>query len=486
MAAPPMRRTKILATVGPASDSPDVLARLIDAGTNGFRLNFSHGTDAEHRATLRRLHRAVHHAHEEIALVADLQGPKIRLGDLAAPSYTLHDGAELRLDTRPDPGDGLRVPVTLAELREVARPGDPLLLGDGSIALRVLRREEEGVLTRVEHGGTLTPHAGLFLPRAKLRTEILGEKDRADLRIAIDEGVDFVAISFVRNGADLEVARRAIARSGGSEGVGLIAKIERAEALENLDGILEIADAIMVARGDLGIEVPLERLALEQKSLTRRANLAGRTVIVATQMLLSMVNSPRPTRAEATDVANAVLDGADCVMLSEESAVGQFPVEAVSWLDRIARATEPALDPAHFFFAEATRATSDSALARSAVRIAAERNAQVIVTPTHSGRTARLIARHRPPAPIWAFSTSPTVRRQLALAWAVRSLPSPPHQTLLGMRHLAVATAVREGLPRDRPLVLTAGYPFEGRPTNLVTIVELPERRGRGASVRRR
>jgi pyruvate kinase len=467
-----MRGTKILATVGPASDSEAELRALLKAGANGFRFNFSHGTDEEHRTVLRRVHRVVDGRDPPVALVADLQGPKIRLGDLNEPNYRLREGDELVLDTSGRPGDGRRVSVTLPELVRSVRPGDPLLLGDGSTTLVVVKVEGDRVLTRVDHPGVLSAHAGLFLPRAKLRTEILGEKDRSDLRIALKEGVDFVAVSFVRDASDLVLVRRTIERVNPSADVGLIAKVERAEALRHIDAILQQADGIMVARGDLGIEVPLERLALVQKMLIRRANIAGRTVIVATQMLLSMVNSPRPTRAEATDVANAVLDGADAVMLSEESAVGQYPSEAVAWLDRIARATEPAIDRERF--AQAPRPLrAEAVVAESAVRLAALTRAVAIVTPTHSGRTARLVARHRPRAPVWAFSSSPAVRHRLALAWGVRPFAAPLHQTLVEMRSRAVAVARHEGVPRGGQLVLTAGYPVEGRPTNLVTLVEV-------------
>jgi pyruvate kinase len=466
-----MRATKILVTVGPATDSDAGIEGLLRAGADGFRLNFSHGSDEAHRTTLRRLRRLVATSGRPRAIVADLQGPKIRLGELRAPNYALRAGAELRLDTRPEPGDGHRVPVTYPDLTRAVVAGDPLLLGDGSVALTVTEVGAAGVVARVVNGGVLSAHAGLYLPRAKLRAELLGPKDRADLRLAIAEGVDFVAVSFVRDGEDLRRVRREIRAVRPGATVGLIAKIERAEALAHLDDILREAEAIMVARGDLGIEVPLERLALEQKALVRRATEAGRTVIVATQMLLSMVSSPRPTRAEATDVANAVLDGADAVMLSEESAVGEYPVEAVRWLDRIARATEPAIDRERFARVPAT-ASPEAFVAESAVRLAAATRAGAIVTPTHSGRTARLVARHRPRTPVWAFCSNDTIRRQLALAWGVRSFATPAHQSLVQIRRRAVDTASEEHLPTGRGLVLTAGYPVEGRPTNLVTLVE--------------
>lgn len=407
-------------------------------------------------------------------MVADLQGPKIRIGNLTAQRIALPTGGQLTLDNLNTPGDARRVPVSLHEITRYARRGDPLLLGDGTIELRVTAVRTGEIQADIVHGGMLTSHAGLYLPHAKLRTEILGRKDLDDLDDALRGGIDYVAVSFVRDASDLVVARRAIDRRAPTTRagkVGLIAKIERAEALANIDGIIAEADAIMVARGDLGIEVPLERLAVEQKDLIRRSNAAGKPVIVATQMLLSMVSSPRPTRAEATDVANAVLDGADAVMLSEESAVGQFPVECVEWLSRIAEATEVTLDRVRFDLVPG-RHRSEATVARSAVRLAEEMDASAIVTPTHSGRTARLVSRHRPRMPIWAFTSSPDVRAQLALVWGVRSFPAPAHQDLGELRAHAIRVARDSGL-RTGVLALTAGFPVEGRPTNLVTLVEL-------------
>jgi pyruvate kinase len=331
------------------------------------------------------------------------------------------------------------------------------------------------VVARVVHGGALTAHAGFFLPRAHLRTEILGPRDLADLRTAVEEGVDYVALSFVRDGSDVRKARRALDhRAGGSE-VALIAKIERAEALAHVDEIISESEGIMVARGDLGIEVPLERLALEQKQLVARANAAGRISIVATQMLLSMVSSPRPTRAEATDVANAVIDGADAVMLSEESAVGDFPVEAVRWLDRICLATELGVFRGEIPRPAAPRGppTLEGAVADAAVRLAADLGARAIVTPTHTGRTACLISKHHPRAPIVALTSRPTTLRQLALVRGVFAHPSPPRLTLRELSRLAFDAAAWEiGSRGSGPIVLTAGYPVEGRPTNLVTVLD--------------
>jgi pyruvate kinase len=473
-----VRRTKILATVGPACAEVAQLHSLIDAGANAFRLNFSHGSDEEHRTFLRRIREAAAKAEPEIAIVGDVQGPKIRIGELTGGSVRLLAGRTWILDRADAPGDASRVGVQLPEFEASAKPGDPILLGDGSVELEVTRVERERIEARVVNGGTVTSHAGLFLPRAHLRTSVFGPKDRHDAELGVAEGIEYLALSFVRDRADLLEARRWLDRRPRGREVGLIAKIERAEALGAIDSILDVADGIMVARGDLGIEVPLERLALEQKSLVRRANLAGRFVIVATQMLLSMMHAPRPTRAEATDVANAVLDGADAVMLSEESAVGSYPVESVRWLDRIARATEGAFDPRFVRDTDSGGATEgERAVAAAAVRLAEGVHARAIVTPTHSGRTARLVARLRPACPVVAISSQASTRRKLSLVAGVTSLPAPTHRDLVELRTRSAALVREARIGARGPIVLTAGYPVEGRPTNLITLVDpAPER----------
>ncbi len=468
-----MRRTKILATVGPATDRVERMQRLIEAGADALRLNFSHGTDEEHRSLLRFAREAARRAGREIALVGDVQGPKIRIGELSGGSARLTRGMPWILDQRPEPGDLHRVGIQIPAIGRAARSGDPVLLGDGSVSLEVTRVRSDRLDTRVVNGGTVNSHAGLFLPRAHLRTSVLAEKDRHDAAVGVAEGIDYLALSFVRDADDLREARRWLDGRPNGAKVGLIAKIERAEALQGIDEILSVTDGLMVARGDLGIEVPLERLALEQKQLVRRANLAGKFAIVATQMLLSMVSSPRPTRAEATDVANAVLDGADAVMLSEESAVGQYPVEAVRWLDRIAQATESSFDARALRAADMGRdGESERAVAAAAVSLAEGVRARAIVTPTHSGRTARLVARLRPSCPVVAVSNLSATRRKLALVGGVVSLPAPTHRDLVELRTRAAELVARAGVGRAGPVVLTAGYPVEGRPTNLVTLVD--------------
>ena len=340
-----MRRTKILATVGPSTGSSEGLGGLLRAGVDGLRLNLAHGTSEQHRATLRAMHAASRQAGREVAIVADVPGPKIRIGPLVGEEVILAVDQTWTLDGEAAPGDARRVRLEVPSLKGVAKVDDPLLLGDGSVELRVTAVRPTSFDARVLSGGRVRSQTGAYLPRARTNTAAFSAEDRRMAEVALAEGIDYLSLSFVRDSVDLVAARRWLDKQPEGAEVGLIAKIERAEALKSIDGILKDSDGIMVARGDLGIEVPLERLALEQKDLVARANGAGRFVIVATQVLLSMVESPRPTRAEATDVANAVLDGADAVMLSEETAIGRYPNEAVGWLDRIMRATEPSFDP---------------------------------------------------------------------------------------------------------------------------------------------
>ncbi len=477
-----MRRTKILVTIGPASCSEERLTGLVRAGADSFRLNFSHGSDSDHRAWLARMRSVRARLGRELPIVGDVQGPKIRIGALVPDPLRLVEGATWTLDASARPGNARRVGARAPGLIQTARPGDPILLGDGGVELSVTRVDRGGIHARVVHGGPVRSHAGLFLPRARLRTRILGPKDLHDLAVGVAGGIDFLAVSFVRDGNDMRHARSALDRRPGGDRVGLIAKIERAEALEAIDGILAESDAIMVARGDLGIELPLERLALAQKALVRAANIAARPVIVATQMLLSMVHAPRPTRAEATDVANAVLDGADAVMLSEESAIGEYPDASVRWLARIASATEgdiptgPRLGASR---AGLAASTPERELATAAVQLAHALDARAIITPTHSGRTATLVASLRPRVPIIALCALPQTRRHLGLVWGVESRAVPRHQRLTALRERALAIAGEFG-PEPSRVILTAGYPVEGRPTNLLTIV------GPGASARAR
>ncbi len=468
-----VRRTKILATIGPSSQGVAGVRRILRAGANGIRLNLSHGTSSDHRQLLRAIHRAAAQERVEIAVLADVQGPKLRLGEIAGGSVSLARGQRWTIDRNPRrPGGPRRVGAEIPGFSRSARPGDPVILGDGLVELEVESATPTEFTARVVSPGTVRSRSGIYLPRSTLRPSVLGAKDRRDLEVAVAAGIDFLGLSFVRSARDVRAARSALDRAGGKE-VRIVAKIERAEALDHLDEIVGAADGLMVARGDLGIELPLERLALEQKRLIRVARAAGIVSIVATQMLLSMVHAPRPTRAEATDVANAVLDGADALMLSEETAVGDYPAESVAWLARIAESTEPALPRPALLEAVADDADRrpEAAVAHAAVDLANRRGAVAIVTPTHSGRTARLVARLVPTAPVLALSSRPSTRRALALTAGVLALPAPMYRRFADLR-IAAGSLVERQIHRVGPVVLTAGFPIEGRPTNLITVVD--------------
>ena len=413
-----MRCTKIVATVGPASSSPDVLTALLAAGVDVFRLNFSHGTHAAHAEAYHAIRAAAAHAGRHVAVMQDLSGPKIRIGPLAAEgTLSLAEGAELRIGAGERTGSAGRVFTPYGELIDSAQPGDRLLLDDGRIELRVTGREAGELVTVVVNGGSLGAHKGINAPGVRLPASAVTSKDEADLRFGLDLGVDLVALSFVQSREDLQRAR-AIADSAGRSPF-LIAKIERPAAVENLTEILAEAQGVMVARGDLGLEMPLERVPRVQKEIIRQARAAGRPVIVATQVLESMRVEPRPTRAEVSDAANAVNEGTDAIMLSGETAVGAFPARTVQTLDRIIREAEmipserivPAMDSAG--------SRHGRALCEAAVTLAATGEADAIVAVTRAGKTARLLAALRPPAPVFAATPSPAVAGTLAMLWGV-------------------------------------------------------------------
>lgn len=409
-----MRRTKIVATLGPASAEEAVLRRLLAAGMDVARLNFSHGTRAWHGRTIRLLRRVAREAGVPLAILQDLQGPKIRVGRLAWP-VRLEEGAEVVLTTRRVVGSAARIPIAFPRLGRLLRRGGRILMKDGTIELEVLRAGRAEVACRVVRGGTLGEHQGVNLPGARLRGAPLTPKDLGDLRFGLGRGVDYVALSFVRSAADVRHARRVLRRLGRT--VPLVAKLEKAEAVADLDRIVAEADAVMVARGDLGVELPAEQVPLLQKRIIRCANERGIPVITATQMLESMIANPRPTRAEVSDVANAILDGTDAVMLSGETAVGRYPVEAVRVMARIALLTEAKAPITRPALAEAI--TPEHAISLAARMLCEQTPVKLIVVFTRSGLSARLISRDRPGVPILALTPDDHVRRQLALWWGL-------------------------------------------------------------------
>jgi pyruvate kinase len=455
-----LRRTKIVATLGPATDTDRAVAALAAAGMDGARLNFSHGTRAQHAARIRRVREAQVGAGRPLALIADLQGPKLRVGDLDAP-IVLERGAEAVVSTpaAARPGD---IPVSPPVIADVLQPGHDVLIDDGRIRLRVVAVAGGRARCTVVNGGTVRSRKGVNLPGVELPIPSLTPKDRADLAFALEHDVDYVALSFVRSAADV-VELRALVDAAGSS-ADIIAKIEKPEAVADLAAILEAADAVMVARGDLGVEIGPAEVPLVQKRIIAAALAAGKPVITATQMLESMISSPEPTRAEASDVANAILDGTSAVMLSGETAVGEYPIEAVDVMARIAHTVEPSLGyrpqhtaPPGVRFGGIEPSVGD-AMCVAACDLAETLHAKALVVPTFTGRTASQIARLRPHLPILAFTHQQHALQQMALEWGVVPLWIPPCDTVDELWGYGVDAARSSGLvaPGDR-VVLIAG-----------------------------
>ena len=468
-----MPRTKIVCTIGPASRSAEILEQLIRAGMDVARLNFSHGTQAEHLEVITAVRRIAAGLARPVAILQDLAGLKIRVGDIESGAVTLEAGAPFTLTTRPVLGSRQEVSVPYPHLAEDLQPGDTLLLSDGDLELEVIDATGEDVHCRVITGGTLASRKGVNLPARSIAAPTFTDKDREDLAFGLRYGVDYVALSFVRTVADVLEARD-VTRSHGSA-VPLIAKVETHEALTNIDEIVESVDGIMVARGDLGVAIPLATVPRLQKMLIEKANRAGKPVITATHMLRSMQDSPRPTRAEVTDVANAVLDGTDAVMLSEETAIGRFPVEAVTMMAAIAADAESSFPFDAWLHRFETGGPLPEAVARAACTLAADIDAAAIVTCTQSGGTARRVARYRPRAPILAPTPHAETYRRLALVWGVTPLLNQSRPTTDELIDGALGAALAAGrLPRGRPVVITAGVPV-GRPgmTNLIKVETL-------------
>jgi len=479
-------RTKIVATVGPATSSRARIRDLLLAGADVFRINLSHGERADHARLVETIRAVARERGRFPAILVDLQGPRVRLGKLESGTVRVRRGDRVDLvgDGAAARPDALRIPVTYARLARDVRPGHRILVADGAIELRVRGVARNGrVETVVRVGGPLASSKGINLPDSSVSIPTLTARDRRDITFAAREGVEWVGVSFVRSADDLHLARRLLARAG--SGAGVVAKIERREAVRNLTEILEAADAVMVARGDLAIEVGYETVPVLQKRILREANALGRPSITATQMLESMIESPRPTRAEASDVANAIFDGTDAVMLSGETAIGRFPVTAVRTMQRIASRAERELESRGFPVAEvAARDRARSALARAAIRTAAEIGATRIVPFTLTGDSARRVSRERPVAPIVAAASSEEVGRRLALAWGVRPLLVPHGDSLprLVARAEAALVRAREVRAGDR-LVFLAGTSRIPGGTNTLRIHVVAPRRGRRRNV---
>ncbi|GAB5602850.1 pyruvate kinase [Thermus sp. FJN-A] len=468
----PFKRTKIVATLGPASSSKEVIRGLVEAGADVFRLNFSHGTPEDHRNRVALVREVGEELGKTLSILQDLQGPKIRVGRFREGRVELKAGQPFVLTRAPVEGDETRVSLTYQGLPEDVAPGQVLLLDDGRIRLRVEGVEGDEIHTRVEVGGVLSDHKGINVPGADLSIPALSEKDIRDLALGAELGADWVAVSFVRTRDDLLLARHYLARYGSR--ARLMAKIEKPSAVERFEEILEEADGVMVARGDLGVEMPLEEVPIVQKRLILRCIAAGKPVITATQMLESMVQNPSPTRAEASDVANAIFDGTDAVMLSAETAAGAYPVEAVAMMAKIARAVEasPEFLQKLNVLRPAPTPTTQDAIAQAADDIVEAVGAKAIVVFTATGSSARRIARTRPQVPILALTPSPEVQRQLALVWGVLPRLAPDPQDTDDMVRIALREARASGLAQvGERVVIAAGVPFGVRgTTNLIRV----------------
>src|SRR5215204_5528473 len=447
------RRTKIVATIGPASADPAVLEQLMRL-IDGARLNFSHGTHEEHRARAELIRNMQEQVGRPVALIADLQGPKLRIGELSEPRV-IERGDELTISGEDSAMDG-DIPIAPAVLGSVLQPGFDVLIDDGAVRLRVGTVDRGRAHCEVLVGGVITSNKGVNLPGVPLPIPSLTRKDIDDLQFALELGCDFVALSFVRTASDVQALKTLIEASGSTAHV--IAKIEKAEAVAALDDILREADAVMVARGDLGVEIGVAEVPLLQKRIILRALERGKPVITATQMLESMLHAPEPTRAEASDVANAVLDGTSAIMLSGETAIGDYAVASVRTMDAIAREVEPSLGYRHQLPNASEQPSVGNAMSNAACDLAEALGAAAILVPTFSGRTASAVARLRPRRPIVAFSHHQYALHQMALEWGVTSLYIPECADVEELWSAAVGSAREAGLVQSgERVVITAG-----------------------------
>jgi pyruvate kinase len=448
------RRTKIVATIGPASSSYEMVRGLVDAGVDAIRLNFSHGTHDDHGAVIEVVRRVQDETGKPLALIADLQGPKLRIGDLDTPRILLKD-EEIEVVGEQVAVDG-ELPVAPAVIGEVLRPGHDILIDDGLVRLTVQAVDQGRARCRVVVGGEVKSHKGVNLPGVPIPIPSLTKKDLEDLEFALGKGVDFVALSFVRAAADVRDLQAIIRQHGSPARV--IAKIEKAEAVEALDEVLLESDAVMVARGDLGVEMGAAPVPLLQKRIILHCLEAGKPVITATQMLESMVEHAEPTRAEASDVANAILDGTSAIMLSAETATGAYPIEAVKTMDSIARAVEPSMGYRHQMPEPGEETTVGRAMSNAACDLAETLGASAIIVPTFTGRTASAVARLRPRRPVVGLSHHKTAVQQMALEWGVTPVPMPQTENVEDLWTRSLEMALKAGVIEtgDR-VVTTAG-----------------------------
>jgi pyruvate kinase len=466
------RKVKILATVGPASRDPEMLHKLVRAGADAFRVNMSHGEHETHAETIKAIRALEKQVGRPIAILCDLQGPKLRVGTFKDGKAVIRHSGHFTLDRNPEPGDETRVELPHPELFGILEKGQRLLINDGKIRLRVIRADENEILCSAEVGGVISDRKGVNVPDAEVPIPALTEKDRRDLAFAVEHGADWIALSFVQRPEDVAEARRLMGGHGA-----LCAKIEKPMAVKKLDGILELSDGVMVARGDLGVELDPEEVPPLQKKIVNTARTVGKPVIVATQMLESMIESPTPTRAEVSDVANAVYDGADAVMLSAETAAGEWPEEAVAIMDRIAAQVER--DESYIervrFLETPPDATTADALSHACMTIADTVPISAITVFTGSGSTARRVARERPSVPMLVLTPSTRTARRVALLWGAHAVATKDIGSFEEMIAKGKRMALRHGFGKaGSKLIALAGVPF-GTPgsTNLLHVVTL-------------
>ena len=481
-----MRKTKIVCTIGPSSEAPENLKKLIQAGMNVARLNFSHGDFEEHGGRIANIRQVSKELGTHTAILLDTKGPEIRVGKLKEEPIELEQDATIILTTEEILGDVERISISYKNLPNDVKVGSTLLIDDGLIGLTVTDVRDTEIVCRILNGGTLKSRKSVNAPGVKISLPGITEKDRADIIFGIQQGIDFIAASFVRKASDvLEI--RELLEAHNATYIQIISKIENQEGVDNLDEILEVSDGLMVARGDLGVEIPAEEVPLVQKRMIKKCNLAGKPVITATQMLDSMQRNPRPTRAEASDVANAIFDGTDAIMLSGETAAGKYPVESVETMSRIAKRTEAALEYKEILVKQslAQQTTVTEAISQAVTNSALDLEAQAILTATESGYTARMVSKYRPKAPIIAVTPNEQVMRRLALVWGVVPVAGEMVSSTDDMFEMAVQAAVDKGhIKMGDLVVITAGVPVSrSGTTNLIKIHHVGEMIAKGQGI---
>ena len=458
----PMRKTKIVCTLGPATDNEDVLRQMMLAGMNVARCNFSHATYDEHKKRMDMIKKLRKEVGQPVAILLDTKGPEVRVKNFKDGRVTLEDGQLFTLTADEVEGTKDKVSVTYNRLYEDLEVGMRVLIDDGLIEMQVEQVDRTNIVCRVINGGTVSNHKGVNVPDVDLSMPYISDKDREDILFGISQDVDFIAASFVQKKEDILQLRRLLEKNGGSD-IKIIAKIENAQGVTNIDDIIEVSDGIMVARGDMGVEIPYEEVPVIQKKIIKKVYRTGKQVITATQMLESMIKNPRPTRAETTDVANAVYDGTSAIMLSGETAAGSYPVEAVKTMVRIAERTEQDVDYRKRFYQSARETDTDitNAICHASCTTALDLNAKAIVTVTKSGTSARMLAKYRPESDIISCATTEKVCRQLSLTWGVTPIVIKEEKEVFSLFDKAIQAAVKMKLLQTGDLtVITSGVPI--------------------------